>query len=118
MLPGQFDLKYNWSRQSWRRSTRTRRASWSLMPGRWSCRTTWSTTTSASNSRARASEVSGNIAGFGSGGFAGELSSGEVTDVGVVAVRIAPVDVVGDLLFLGFVVGVVGPGRGGSSGAL
>ena len=43
-----------------------------------------------------------------SSGFAGELSSGEVAELRVVAVGVAPVDVVADEPGLGVVVGVVG----------
>ena len=47
----------------------------------------------------------------GSGGLRASSSSGEVSEFGVVAVIVAPVDVAGDQPGLGLVVGVVGAGE-------
>ena len=54
---------------------------------------------------------SGNVRRVEDGVFAGEFSSGLVSEFGVVAVVVAPVDVVADQLGLGLVVGVVGAGE-------
>ena len=50
----------------------------------------------------------GNVCRLEGCGLAGEDASGQVTELGVVPVLVAPVDVVGDQPALGLVVGVVG----------
>src|SRR5207244_10993548 len=68
--------------------------------------------------RSSTSGSSGNVCRVAGGSFACELSSGEVAEFWVVAVGVAPGDVVGDEPRLGLVVGVVGAGEAEVADAL